>query len=435
MVAVEKFGSNFMGALGYNLKKMDHPDMRQRAELLATSFSSLSPGMIKKEVELIRELRPALSKYVWHTSLNFSKEERPDKLTNECLLDMALAYMKAMGYEDNQYLIVRHHDADHPHVHLLVNRITYDGKVVSDSNNYHKSQSTLRRLEKQYNLIPFDQHNGITKYSHTNISSERSNNIPKDHPNNRSLDTNTNRSKQQGNNKAIGHSNHVTNGKPVLATQRSLTKNEIEKSIRTGHPSDKSVLQALLNPLVGTHGVPLHRFIEECEKRGIYLLFNQASTGRISGITYFINDFKIKGQALGNRFKWAELIKYIDYEQDRDSQAVSLANDRTKARYGETQPSAGNERRGDGLPENLAPDTSTVAGRPTGLSGGKEETIERRTDESKANEGHLDIDHTGADMDFDQHITGGIQISDDIDDEAILGRNRRKQKQARTNRR
>ncbi|MET3981018.1 hypothetical protein ABIB62_003537 [Mucilaginibacter sp. UYP25] len=434
MVAVEKFGSNFMGALGYNLKKMDHPDIGQRAELLATSFSSLSTGMIKKEVELIRELRPALSKYVWHTSLNFSKEERPDKLTNECLLEMALAYMKTMGYEDNQYLIVRHHDAGHPHVHLLVNRITYDGKVVSDSNNYHKSQSALRRLEKQYNLIPLDQYSSITKYRHTNISSDRSDNIPKDHPNNRSLDTNTNRSKQQGNNKAIGHSNHVTNGKPVLATQRSLTKNEIEKSIRTGHPSDKSVLQALLNPLVGTHGVPLQRFIKECEKRGIYLLFNQASTGRVSGITYFINDFKIKGQALGNRFKWAELIKFIDYEQDRDSKAISLANDRTKAIYGEAQ-SAGNERRGDGLPENLAPDTSIVAGQPTGLSGGTEEANGLRADDSKANEIHLDTDNTGTVMDSDNHPTGGIQISDDIDDEAILGRNRRKQKQARTNRR
>lgn len=142
-----------MGALVYNIKKMDYPDSRQRAELLATSFSSLSPEMIKKEVELIRELRPALSKYVWHTSLNFSVDERADRLTNENLLEMALEYMKAMGYEDNQYLIVRHHDADHPHVHLLVNRITYDGKVVSDSNNFYKSQAALRRLEKQYNLI------------------------------------------------------------------------------------------------------------------------------------------------------------------------------------------------------------------------------------------------------------------------------------------
>jgi hypothetical protein len=75
--------------------------------------------------------------------------------------------------------------------------------------------------------------------------------------------------------------------------------------------------------------------IIRCEQAGISLLFNQATTSRISGTTYFINDFKIKGQALGNRFKWAELTKYIEYEQNRDSKAVSLANKFTKPKYGE----------------------------------------------------------------------------------------------------
>ena len=56
---------------------------------------------------------------------------------------MAFEYMKAIGYEGNQLLVVRHHDADHPHVHLLVNRITYYGKVIFDSNNFHTSQSAF----------------------------------------------------------------------------------------------------------------------------------------------------------------------------------------------------------------------------------------------------------------------------------------------------
>src|SRR5690606_31864561 len=62
---------------------------------------------------------------------------------------------------------------------------------------------------------------------------------------------------------------------------------------------------------------------------------NQASTGRVSGITYFMDDFKAKGQALGNRFKWANIIKTLDYEQTRDGQEISEANSRTRARYGE----------------------------------------------------------------------------------------------------
>src|SRR5690606_16339503 len=42
-----------------------------------------------------------------------------------------------------------------------------------------------------------------------------------------------------------------------------------------------------------------------------------------------------KGQALGNRFKWANIIKAIDYEQARDSQKISQANRRTRDIYGE----------------------------------------------------------------------------------------------------
>ncbi|UEG54041.1 relaxase/mobilization nuclease domain-containing protein [Mucilaginibacter daejeonensis] len=55
-------------------------------------------------------------------------------MNNEKLLAIAYAYLKGMGYTENQYLIFRRYDADHLNVHLLVNRITFDEEVVSDSN-------------------------------------------------------------------------------------------------------------------------------------------------------------------------------------------------------------------------------------------------------------------------------------------------------------
>ena len=71
------------------------------------------------------------------------------------------------------------------------------------------------------------------------------------------------------------------------------------------------------------------------EQAGVQVLFNQASTGRVSGITYLMDDFKAKGQALGNRFKWANIIKTLDYEQTRDSKEISQANSRARAQRGE----------------------------------------------------------------------------------------------------
>jgi hypothetical protein len=141
-----------MGALNYNLKKLNHADPNRRAELLDSNFTTLEKMQIKREVELLRQLRPNLNRYVYHTSLNFSKEEEK-LLDNPTMLAIAHDYLQANGFTQHQYLIFRHYDADHPHLHLLVNRIGFDGSVVSDSNNYKKSEAILRKLEEKYNLI------------------------------------------------------------------------------------------------------------------------------------------------------------------------------------------------------------------------------------------------------------------------------------------
>jgi hypothetical protein len=46
----------------------------------------------------------------------------------------------------------RHHDSNHPHCHILATRNRFDGTVVSDSNNYRRSEKIVRELEKKYNL-------------------------------------------------------------------------------------------------------------------------------------------------------------------------------------------------------------------------------------------------------------------------------------------
>src|SRR5690606_28893186 len=83
MIAKQSIGSSFMGALGYNLKKMQNAEEAGRAELLATNFISLEKGMIKKEVDLVVSLKPALKRNTYHTSLNFASGE---KVSNKMML-------------------------------------------------------------------------------------------------------------------------------------------------------------------------------------------------------------------------------------------------------------------------------------------------------------------------------------------------------------
>ena len=375
MIAIQKIGKSFMGALGYNLRKINHADFNRRAQLLDFNFSSLDRNVIKGEVDLLRLLRPNLNRYVYHTSLNFSKEEE-QHLDNEKLLAIGHEYLYASGYTNNQYLIFRHFDAGHPHLHLLVNRICFDGSVVSDSNNYKKSEAILRRLEQLYNLVA------------------------------------------------------VELSRPV--SQRAPKKDELEKVIRTGRPSDKMMLQQLMNTILKQKNLTLSELISEGEKAGISFLFNQQSTGRISGVTYFYNDFKIKGQALGNRFKWSELLKSINYEQARDSITVSEANCRTRAIYGEEplvhkqelkEQQSGNDRNDTGLRGDSEPGNGKQ--KAGAAIDGKHQQVETglRDAGNDAKMNYVNLNDLGH---HSFGYTNFSEIADDVDDEAVYGKKRRR---------
>jgi hypothetical protein len=53
-----------------------------------------------------------------------------------------------MGLENNQYIVTRHLDTEHEHVHLLVNRIRFDGGITSDSHDYRRQEVLMRAIER-----------------------------------------------------------------------------------------------------------------------------------------------------------------------------------------------------------------------------------------------------------------------------------------------
>ncbi|MBJ7298331.1 MAG: relaxase/mobilization nuclease domain-containing protein [Dolichospermum sp.] len=65
-----------------------------------------------------------------------------------------LKSMKFLGNELNQsqYVVARHHDTNHEHIHIIASRIRMNGSVVPDSWDYRRSEVILRQLEKEYGL-------------------------------------------------------------------------------------------------------------------------------------------------------------------------------------------------------------------------------------------------------------------------------------------
>lgn len=60
--------------------------------------------------------------------------------------------MEKMGIKDTQYIIGRHFDKEHPHVHIAFNRIDNNGKTISDRNDQFRSEKMCKELTAKYGL-------------------------------------------------------------------------------------------------------------------------------------------------------------------------------------------------------------------------------------------------------------------------------------------
>lgn len=65
---------------------------------------------------------------------------------------IALEYMELTGIRNTQFLLVRHHNTDNPHCHLVYNRINYDGKVISSQNDFKRNEIATKKLKDKYGL-------------------------------------------------------------------------------------------------------------------------------------------------------------------------------------------------------------------------------------------------------------------------------------------
>jgi hypothetical protein len=60
--------------------------------------------------------------------------------------------MAEMGF-DSAWCGVVHRDTDHEHLHLMACRIDFNGKTITDANDYRRAEAAIRRIEADYGLI------------------------------------------------------------------------------------------------------------------------------------------------------------------------------------------------------------------------------------------------------------------------------------------
>ena len=140
-------GSSFAGLINYA------NDPRKNARLVAasdgvnlTSNQSMADSFIMHAGLSSRTKKP-----VAHFVLALSPHDAAN-LTDKKLERIIRAYLKRMGYDDNQFVAFRHFDKEHPHVHIIVNRVNNQGRCTSDSHEKDRNIKVCRDLTHEFGL-------------------------------------------------------------------------------------------------------------------------------------------------------------------------------------------------------------------------------------------------------------------------------------------
>lgn len=92
-----------------------------------------------------------LKNQVYHISLDFAHEDT-SKLTDSLMVEIAREYMRRMGITNTQYIVCRHTDTEHQHMHIVTNRVDNDGNTISDRNDAIRNIAVCKALTREYGL-------------------------------------------------------------------------------------------------------------------------------------------------------------------------------------------------------------------------------------------------------------------------------------------
>lgn len=83
--------------------------------------------------------------------MSFDQNDLP-RLTDDFMVQLAKEYMERMGIVDTQYIIVRHFETEHPHFHIVYNRVNLHGKSINESKNFDRSHKATKAIKEKYDL-------------------------------------------------------------------------------------------------------------------------------------------------------------------------------------------------------------------------------------------------------------------------------------------
>lgn len=152
MVAKITSPARIVAALNYNENKVKEG----KAECLYASgylrdAKELNFHQKLEGFERLNVLNSRATTKTLHISLNFDPSE---KVQNERLIAIASDYMEKIGFGSQPWLMYRHNDAGHPHIHIVTTTIQADGKRINTYNiGRNQSEKARKEIEQVFGLV------------------------------------------------------------------------------------------------------------------------------------------------------------------------------------------------------------------------------------------------------------------------------------------
>lgn len=131
---------------------MDNVHEEDARILLAKGLCTASHKAICASFEIRASRNHTVTEKMLHIALAFSENDAHRTKSDEFMTAFAMDYLKRMGWNRTQFVIVRHDDHDYDHIHMALNIIDDDGKPLDMKFYKTRSQRICYKMTKEYGL-------------------------------------------------------------------------------------------------------------------------------------------------------------------------------------------------------------------------------------------------------------------------------------------
>lgn len=283
MIAKISKGNGFGGLLNYNLDE-------KKGEMLDTNMKVSKDTPISDLVKQFRaysNLNKRCKNPVLHISISLEKKvEVSDEKFKEIGAKFLDRFEKKMnGGEKSKdprpFVIVRHTDTAHSHIHIITTRVDSAGKVLKDNKDYKAANEICRELEKEM---------GLQVVNAYQLKGKKST--------------------------------------PLAEINMEKRRRKENSSFTTVRKDLIPIIDKAKNPLGGGKKT-LFAFVASLKKDGVEVYLNTSKDhSRINGISFSLNHDKqnrvFKGSAIGKAYTWSKIQNDIIFDPKKDKELVAL---------------------------------------------------------------------------------------------------------------